>query len=137
MARLIVLRQKIINRFFHGLINTIEDQALPYGAASNSINWLSLGDRIELRRGYTRLGSDDGAGAVTGLHVTRNNAGLAIPYKSYARKIKYYDSTLSTPDWVETGSNLLPAAASGEQVMFDNYSSLAGTQMLLDRKSVV
>lgn len=121
------IRIKPINKFPFGTINTIEDRAIPHGAASKALNFLSLGDRIELRRGYEQLGaSDDGVGEVTGIHIAIQNDGTQIPYKTYARKVKYYDA--ATDDWVELSSNLLPAAASGEKVFFANYASLAGSQ---------
>ncbi len=122
-----MIRQKIVNRFPWGTVNTIEDRAIPAGAASRALNWLSIGDRIELRRGYALMGADDGVGAVTGIHTTVNNAGTQILYKTYARKVKYYNT--GTSAFTEVGSNMLPAAASGEQITFGNYASLAGTQM--------
>lgn len=44
---------------------------------------------------------------------------------SYLRKVKYYD--VATDDNIEVGTNLLPTGASGEDVWFQAYQSLAGS----------
>lgn len=118
-----------VRTFKHGQITKLEQQSIPAGAASASLNWLTKGDHIELRRGYRPLGSDQGAGRVTGLHVATLNDGTEQMWMTYARKLKYYDN--ATLDWVEAGTNLLAAAASGEDVSFSSYSSLAGDQAWL------
>lgn len=123
------LVQKIIN-FPYGTINTVEDQAIPDGAASASLNWVTLGDRIELRRGYRVLGTEiTGSGKITGLHIATKNDGTQIPYRKRGRKLEYYDASLATPDWVEVGTNLFPALATNDDASFANYASLAGNQM--------
>lgn len=125
-----------IRQFPYGQIDTIEDKKIPDGAASAALDWIPLGDRIELRRGYLLIGEvDDGAGRVTGLHVMVKADGTQVLVKTYARKLKYFDETLATPAWVENGSDILPAAASGEDVLFDNYSSLAGAQTFFSSPS--
>jgi hypothetical protein len=116
-----------VTTFPYGVMNTVDDQAIPHGAASAALNWLSMGDRIELRRGMQLLGDDYGAGKVAGLHVARKADGTEIPYKKVGRKLFYYNST--TEAWVEVGSNLFPAAAESDHVSFANYNSLAGAQM--------
>lgn len=121
--------RKAIKAFPYGQIDTIEDQAIPAGAASRALNWISQGDRIELRRGYLLLGADDGVGAVTGLHVGVKANGDQVLFKKYARKIKYYDEPTSL--FVENGTNVLPAAATDDDVTFDNYASLAGNQVVI------
>ena len=130
-----MLLTKKIEQFPYGQIDTIEDKKIPSGAASSSLNWIPLGDRIELSRGYKIIGSDDGIGRVTGIHTMVKADGTQVLLKSYARKIKFYDETLGTPDFTEIGSNLLPAAASGEDISFDNYSSLAGAQTFISSPS--
>lgn len=130
-----MIKTHIINKFPYGVIDTLTDDKIPEGAASRATDWIPQGDRIELRRGMLLMGSDGGAGRVSGLHVTSKADGSQLMYKTFARKLEYYDESLSTPDWAETGSNLLPAAADGEDTSFDNYSSLAGAQMLLSSPS--
>lgn len=133
--RLYSLISQRISNFAYGQIDTIEALKIPPGSASAALDWIPLGDRIELRRGYSLLGSDDGVGRVTGIHVMVKADGTQILVKTYARKVKIYDETLATPDFVEMGSDLLPVAASGEDILFDNYSSLAGAQTLFSSPS--
>jgi hypothetical protein len=51
------LIEKVINDFPNGIIDTIEDHDIPDGAASASLNWVTKGDRIEVRRGSSVVGS--------------------------------------------------------------------------------
>ena len=37
-----------IKNFDQGVINRIEDYSIPENASSNSLNWLTRGDKIEL-----------------------------------------------------------------------------------------
>jgi hypothetical protein len=126
-------RQLIIKEyrnFPYGVINNIEARSIPAGSASDSQNWITMGDKIELRRGTLLLGTEvAGSGRVTGLHRTYKSDGTQILYKTYLSKLKYYDTV--TEDWIEVGTNQLGTAASGEDITFANYSSLAGYQMYL------
>lgn len=120
---------KILN-FDKGLINTIEDFSIPDNAASSSLNWLTKGDKIELTGGYTIVGTENtGVGRITGLHIGELVNGSTQPFTSYLRKVKYYDN--STLDWVEISTDMLPAAASGLDLSFTGYVSLAGYQTWL------
>jgi hypothetical protein len=122
------MQDYIIKNWTKGTVNRVEDETLPKGAASDSLNWLTKGDHIELRRGQTLMGASvDGAGRVTGLRVGSKLDGAAtqVLFATYLRKLRYYDE--STDDWVESGSDVLPAAASGEDVAMTPYSSLAGS----------
>lgn len=122
--------KKEIPNFKYGIVDATEPQSIPLGSLSSSLNFLTKGDKMELRRGYARLGtSDAGAGNVSGLHVgvQLGSDGTQIVFRTRLRKIEYYDSV--TDDWIEIGSNTLPAAASGEDVEFDSYDSQAGAQV--------
>lgn len=120
-----------IKNFKYGLIDDIEAQSIPEGAASSVMNWLTKGDKVEVRRGMRLLGTEvTGTGKVTGLHVAKKADGTEILYRTYARKILYYDTV--TEDWIEIGTNQLAAAASGEDVSFADYNSLAGAQLWLN-----
>ena len=66
-----------------------------------------------------------GSGKITGLGVGIRYNGVEIPFFSYLRKVKYYD--VATDDNIEVGTNLLPTGASGEDVWFQAYQSLAGS----------
>lgn len=133
--RLYSLLSQRIASFPYGQIDTIEDRKIPSGAASAALDWFALGDRIELSRGYRLVGSDDGVGRVTGIHVMVQADGTQVMLKSYARKIKYFNEGLATPDFNEIGSDTLPAAADGDELTFDNYSSLAGAQTFFSSPS--
>lgn len=114
---------------WEGLNTYIKDiTELSDGQSPQSLNWITgkYKDHIELRRGYALLGKtrNSGSGRVTGLGVATKSDATQIPYFSYLQKVKYYDSTLD--DTVEISSNLLPAAASGEDVSFMPYQNLAG-----------
>ena len=111
-----------------GLINSIESKSIPAGALSAVLNWIPVGDKIELRRGMHLLGTEQsGSGRITGLHVALKWDGTQVLVRSRGRKVEYYDTT--TSDWIEIGTNTLPAAADGEDVAFANYWSQAGAQL--------
>lgn len=119
---------------FYGLNTKIKDtKTLKRGVARDSLNWITgdEGDHIELRRGQALLGltRQSGAGKITGLGVSTRRDGTQVPFYSHGRKVKYYNE--STDDTVEVGSNLLPAAADGEDVWFAPYDNLAGSFMYL------
>lgn len=122
--------KKEIPNFKYGLVDAIEPQSIPLGSLSSSLNFITKGDKMELRRGYARLGtSDAGAGNVSGLHVgvQLGSVGKQIVFRTRLRKIEYYDSV--TDDWIEIGSDTLPVAASGEDIEFDSYDSQSGAQV--------
>lgn len=118
-----------------GGINTAvkDTRQLKMGISPNSLNWITgrYGDYIELRRGSALLGTtrNTGTGSVTGMGVATRFDGTQVPFFSYLRKVKYYNST--TNDTAEVGSDMLPAAASGEFVSFSQYQNLAGSFMYL------
>ena len=124
-----MMKTLLIEQFDKGLVNRFQDRKIPENAASDSLNWITLNDRIELSGGYAVIGTEGGAGKVTGLHVGNKVDGTKQPYFTHDRKIKYYDST--TADWIEIGTNTLPLLASGEDVRFTNYTSSAGYQSWL------
>ncbi len=119
------MAEQYIKNFNKGLFTRLENESIPLGAASDSNNWQSLGDRIELRRGQILMGSDvTGSGRVTGLMVGSQFDGTQIPFRTRDSKIEYYDTV--TSDWIESGSDRLGAPALGEDVAIEQYHSLAG-----------
>lgn len=97
---------------------------------ASALNFLTKGDKMELRRGFKVLGTTNaGTGKVTGLHIGTKISGTEIPFRTRDRKVEYYDSV--TEDWIEIGTNTLPADADNEDVAFDNYNSQAGAQVFL------
>jgi len=113
--------------FIHGTIDSVEANAIPRGASSASLNWITEGNKISLRRGYLRLGSDAGTGKVTGLIVGTKADGTEIPFRTRARKVEYYNAT--TEDWVEIGTDILPVGADGLDIAFAKYSGLSGPEI--------
>lgn len=119
-----MVRELSLRSFDKGLITKLEPQSIPEQAASSSLNWLTLGDKIELSGGYTIVGTENtGTGKITGLLVTEKVDGTLLPIRTRGRKIEYY-----TTDWTESGTNTLPAAADGEDIAITAYTSLAGYQ---------
>lgn len=120
------MAEKYIKNFNKGLFTRLENESIPDGSASDSLNWQTFGDRIELRRGRTLLGTNvSGVGKATGLFVAERFDGVEQPFYTYDRKIKYYDTV--TEDWIEVSTaDVLPASASGEDISIDKYHSLAG-----------
>jgi hypothetical protein len=115
---------------FGGLNTAIKDhRALKPGIATSSKNWITAkyGDHIELRRGQALLGQtrQTGAGKITGLGVGLRYDGVQVPFWSHGQKLKYYDA--GSDDGVEIGSDILGAAADGEDCWFAPYQSLAGS----------
>lgn len=130
-------RRLSIKDFRYGVIDSIEPQSIPRGASSRSLNWITAGTKIELRRGYTPLGVtvNTGAGKITGLGVGKKPNGNDILYRTRKRKIEYLDT--STNDWVEVGTNALPAAvvatnSLGEDISIEPYSNPTGSQIWLN-----
>lgn len=125
-----------VDSFNYGLLTKIKDaKTLPPGAPSDSLNWLTRGDRIELRRGFALLGQTRqvGAGKITGLCVGQKADGTQIPYYTHGRKVKYYSA--AADDAVEIGVDSLPAAADGEDIALENYHNLAGVFVIVSSKN--
>lgn len=125
-----------ISTYKYGTVDSIEDRSIPRGAASKALNWLTKGDKIELRRGSKFLGDssvNSGTGKATGIRVARDVNGNDQLFGTYGKKLKYFDRT--TEEWVENGSNLLGddvVDSNGfgkEPISMSPYTSLAGNQM--------
>lgn len=126
-----------VKEFKYGLITSEEEQSIPRGASTRSLNFLTKGSKIELRRGYTLLGETEntGSGRITGLGVGKKPNGDDIVYRTRKRKVEYLDT--STNDWVEVGTNILPAAVTatdslGEDISIEGYQNPTGTQLWLN-----
>jgi len=114
-----------IREFNKGLITRIESESLPYGAAEDVLNWHFLGDHVELRRGQQVYGTENtGGGRITGLKKATRFDGTEVLFKTYDRKLKYYDE--ATEDWIENGTDLLDSAADEKDIALEEYHSMAG-----------
>jgi hypothetical protein len=124
-------KQLSILDFKYGVIDSVEPQSIPRGASSGSLNWITEGTKIELRRGYALLGTtENGAGKITGLGVGKKPNGTDIVFRTRGRKIEYLDTT--TDDWVEVGSDVIPAAASSDEISIEGYQNPTGPQIWLN-----
>lgn len=130
-------KQLQITNFRYGLLTSIEQQSVPRGAATNNLNWITQGTKIELRRGYNLLGTtaNTGLGKITGLGVAKKPDGTDIIYRTRKRKIEYLNT--ATDDWVEVGSNALAAAviatdSLGEDISIEPYQNPTGPQIWLN-----
>lgn len=117
-----------VDNFDKGLITQIENFSIPENAASDSLNWLTKGDHIELTGGYTVVDPNHqnvGLGRVTGLILAPLVDGSTQAFYSYGKKVKYLDSN---DEWQEIGTDILTTAADGEDIAMTAYVSIAGYQ---------
>jgi|TARA_Y100000310_G_C20704007_1_gene833026 hypothetical protein len=127
-----------IEAFPYGTINTLDAYKLPHApkaATFDSKNWITVGNKIELARGYAILGNLlTGTGEITGFHVGNKVDGTLVAFRSRGKAVEYYDSATDT--WIEVttaagGTDILGSDADGEEVSFANYESPAGNQVWL------
>lgn len=116
-----------VKNFDKGLIDAIEAHSIANGAYSGSLNFLTQGDRFELRRGQKFLGTDAGAGQVTGIGTAYKWDGTEMLFIKRGRKILYY--TDATDSWTEVGTDLIPAVATNEDIAFAVYTTAVGSQL--------
>ncbi len=121
---------KEIKNWIYGIVDSIEPNSIPVGSLSSALNFLTLGDRIEQRRGSRTLGADAGAGSVGGLGVgiKLGPDGTEIMFRKRKgqRKIEWWN--VDTEAWAETGNDATPVAANDDDFAFDTYQSQAGSQ---------
>jgi len=96
-------KEKEVSLFKYGTINKLNAETLPDGSASESNNFLSLGDRLELVRGQIRLGdAEAGTGHVDGLGLGTDVEGNEYVYKYFGGDIKRYNSSTGSWDTIVT-----------------------------------
>ena len=111
-----------IKDFKYGIINSLEEQSIPDGAFSDALNWLTQGDKVEIRKGFTVLGDEDTTSNKTYVHTGYKSTGEQVLFKKVGAKLYYYNDT----DWVEIGDNLFTTAGVNDIPTFTNYASNAG-----------
>ena len=135
------MRTLTTKNYKYGLITNIENDTIPRGAASSSLNWLTKGDHIELRPGQRYMGTssvNSGNGRATGLKkvIRANKDAGEVLFGAYGKKLKYYDET--TSEWVEVGSDLLgndvvdTNGYGKELISMSTYTGLAGNQIFVN-----
>lgn len=123
-------RELTIENWLYGQITTLEAKSIPRGVSSGGYNWLTKGDKIELRRGYTPLGNQlTGSGKITGLYVA-TFGDTKIPFRTRGKKLEYYDST--SDSWVEIGTDVLGSSADGKDISFAEYHSNSGDKVFVN-----
>lgn len=134
------MKQLPIKEFKYGLIDNIEKQSIPRGAASRCLNFLNSGTKLELRRGFSLLGTTEnaGSGKITGIGVAKKPNGDDILYRTRKQKIEYLDT--STNDWVEVGSNVMSSGviatdSLGEDISIEPYQNPTGPQIWFNSKN--
>ena len=120
---------KEIKNWIYGIVDDLEPNSIPAGSLSAARNFLTKGDKMELRLGSRILGVDAGTGSVRGLHVgvQLDPDATQILWRKRGRKIEWYDEASNV--WTELGSNVLPVAAQNDHFAFDSYGSQAGAQV--------
>ncbi len=130
------------DRFKYGLITTLEPDSIPRGAAQDNLNWITKGDRIEMRRGGRFLGN---ASLVTGLGKTSGIKKVVLAndaerlFGTCGKKLKYFDET--TKEWIEIGTDILGASVvdsngiSSESISMEEYVGVAGNQIFINSKN--
>lgn len=120
-----------VSDFKYGILNYLEPQAIPEGAATDSLNWITVGSKIEIRRGYALFGKtrQTGTGRIGGIFTAHLWNGNEVYLRARGAHLEYYNTTLSPADWTEIGSSLLGTAAVNDDVSFAEYISQAGAQV--------
>lgn len=128
-----------IGEYKYGIVDIIEPRSIKRGAASSAKNWLTRGDRIELRPGQKFIGTSSlqtGLGRATGIKRTTDALGVQHLFGTYGKKLKYFDN--STEEWVESGSDLLGSNvvdSNGiglEPIFMSEYVGPAGNQLWIN-----
>lgn len=126
-----------VSDFKYGKIDYLEPQAIPRGAASDSLNWVTLGTKIEVRHGYALLGAtrQAGSGHITGTFSAHQWNGTEVVYRTRGKKLEYLSTAVTPNDWTEVGSDLLGSVADGEDISFAEYFTPAGAQLWISSQN--
>lgn len=132
----------------YGVIDQISSSSIPRGAASASLNWHTMGDWIELRRGSLYLGNaslQSGNGRATGIKKVTDAKSIEHLVGTYGQKIVYFD--IPTAEWVETvdsstglgnllGPKVVDTNGIGSELLsIEEYVGLAGNQLFINSPS--
>lgn len=107
-----------------GIVNVVEDILIDDGAASNSVNFLTLPDRIELIGGRRLLGAEEaGNNGVLGMGKITKVDGEEIIFRKIGTHLQYFNN--ATQLWVDIKTDLID----GEPLSFANSFTPAGRQV--------
>lgn len=136
------LRIEEVTGFPYGIITAVQPRSIKRGASAGNKNWLTKGDKIELRRGMAFLGTSSvnmGTGKTSGLKKAQTLDGTEILFGTYGKKAKYFNNT--TKEWVEVGTDILGSKVvdgngiSSENVSIEAYTNLAGAQVWINSQN--
>lgn len=115
-----------VEQFKYGLVDSLGAKKIPDGSASKSLNFITRGDKIELRKGFKIYGTEQTTGRNRGTHTAYKADGTEVLFTKRGRKLLYYDEV--SKDFIEVGTDLFPAAAVNDDLSMANYNTLAGAQ---------
>lgn len=122
-----------------GVVTAVGGRQVPRGGATDALNWLTRGDRIELRRGQAYLGTSSvqvGNGKSSGLKKVTDALQVEHLFGTYGKKLKYFD--IPTLEWIESGSDLLGSSVvdslgfAKENISLAEYVGVAGNQLFVN-----
>lgn len=118
------INEHIVNVYGKGTINAIDETLIDEGAASNSSNFITLKDRIELAMGRRLIGAEetDNEG-VLGMGKIEKVDGTEVIFRKIGTSLQYYNTT--TELWVDCKTGLL----ANEPLYFSNSFTPAGRQV--------
>jgi hypothetical protein len=118
------IEEQLFNVYGKGIVNTIEDTLIDEGASSESINFLTLPDRIELIKGRRLIGAEESTNkGVLGMGKIEKVDGTELILRKIGTVLQYYNTT--TELWVNAKTGLLP----DEPLYFSNSFTPAGRQV--------
>lgn len=107
-----------------GTVNAVEDTLIDDGAASDSVNFITLLDRIELIGGRRIIGAEEsGNKGVLGIGRITKVDGEEIIFRKIGTKLQYFNN--ATQLWVDIKTDLID----GEKLYFANSYTPAGRQI--------
>jgi hypothetical protein len=113
-----------VSTYGKGIVNFVEDTLIDDGASSESVNFLTLPDRIELIGGRRLIGAEEsGNTGVLGMGEITKVDGEEILFRKIGTKLQYLNNT--TQLWIDIKTDLLP----NEPLYFANSFTPAGRQV--------
>jgi len=121
---------KRVQSFDKGIIDELGDEVIPSGASSSSINFLDLGDRIELTRGQLLFGTANAtAGSVLMVASAKAIDGTEHMYKQVGTVLQHKE--VATDTW----NDVITGLTADEALSWDTYRTPAGAFIWLSSKS--
>jgi len=107
-----------LQKFTKGVHNLYNPEIIPGDAAQDAYNWVTLDGVIELARGRNLVHDEGTQGKIQGEGFGYTTSGSVVHYRKTGTKVQYDNGTT----WVD----IITGLTNGYDMMFVNYSSLAG-----------